>query len=67
MLARWALGRRPADAILDRVAHALRQAGAHLPISTHAGLSRQLPDVLAIEAHPMFQIVDGPISSWERV
>jgi hypothetical protein len=27
----------------------------------------QLPDALAIEAHPMFQIVDGPISSWERV
>jgi len=32
-----------------------------------AGLSRQLPDALTIEAHPMLQIVDGPISSWERV
>ena len=29
--------------------------------------SRQLPDALAIETHPMFQTVDGPISSWERV
>ena len=29
--------------------------------------SKQLPDALAIETHPMFQTVDGPTSSWERV
>jgi len=32
-----------------------------------AELSMQLPDARAIEAHPMFQVVDGAISSWERV
>ena len=27
----------------------------------------QLPEASAIETHPLFRIIEGPISSWERV
>ncbi len=29
--------------------------------------SRALPEAAAVEVHPVFKRVDGPISSWERV
>ena len=64
------LDSRPEEAELDVTSGQLAFERDHLKQKLDirdAGLSMQLPDALAIEAHPMFQIVDGPISSWERV
>ena len=64
------LGSRPKVAKMDVTSGQLAFERQHLKQKLNIRdieRSRQLPDALTIEAHPMFQTVDGPISSWERV
>lgn len=64
------LGSRPDETKMDVTSGQLAFEREHLKQKLNIRAverSRQLPDALAIEPHPMFQTVDGPIASWERV
>ena len=64
------LGPRPAATRLEVTTGQVAFEREHLKrkLDTRdAERSSALPEAHAIQSHPMFTIVDGPISEWERI
>ena len=64
------LGNRPGETRIDLAAGQLAFEREHLKRKLDvrdAKLSEELPDAQNIPVHPMFEVVEGPISPWERV
>ncbi|MEE2779365.1 MAG: pyrimidine dimer DNA glycosylase/endonuclease V [Myxococcota bacterium] len=63
------LGRRPSESELEVTSGQLAFEREHLKKKLDVrdpARSQALPESPAVAPHPLFQVIDGPIASWER-